>query len=164
MIPIKHLGDVTKINGAEIKKVDCITFGAPCQDLSVAGKRAGMKHEAVGDAETTRSGLFYEAVRIIKEMREDDKCNGRSDESLRPRFAVYENVPGALSSNKGEDFRCVLEELAKVIQDDACIPRFEGGVATQRMYRLGQWERCLENTRCSTLRCAAAEKKNLCLG
>lgn len=126
MISIKHLGDVTKINGAEIEKVDCITFGAPCQDLSVAGKRAGMKHEDMGDEETTRSGLFYEAIRIIKEMREDDKRNGRSDDLIRPRYAVYENVPGALSSNKGEDFRCVLEETAKVIQSDVRIPRFEG--------------------------------------
>ena len=123
---MRHLGDVTKINGAEIEKVDCITFGAPCQDLSVAGKRAGMKHEDMGDGETTRSGLFYEAIRIIKEMREDDKRNGRSDDLIRPRYAVYENVPGALSSNKGEDFRCVLEETAKVIQSDVCIPRFEG--------------------------------------
>ena len=131
MIPIKHLGDVCKINGAEIEKVDCITFGAPCQDLSVAGKRAGMKHEDMGDDETTRSGLFYEAVRIIKEMREDDIRNGRTVDSARPRYAVYENVPGALSSNRnelgsGEDFRCVLEALAQVIQEDVCIPRFEG--------------------------------------
>ena len=128
---MKHLGDICKINGAEIEKVDVITFGAPCQDLSVAGKRAGMKHEEMGDDETTRSGLFYEAIRIIKEMREDDIRNGRTDEFVRPRYAVYENVPGALSSNKnevgsGEDFRCVLEEICKVIQPDVSIPRFEG--------------------------------------
>ena len=123
---MKHLGDVCKINGAEIEKVDCITFGAPCQDLSVAGKRAGMKHEDMGDDETTRSGLFYEAVRIIKEMREDDINNGRTADSARPRYAVYENVPGATSSNGGEDFRCVLEALAQVIQSDVSIPRFEG--------------------------------------
>lgn len=123
---MKHLGDICKINGAEIEKVDCITFGAPCQDLSVAGRRAGMKHEAVGDDETTRSGLFYEAIRIIKEMREDDIRNGCTNEFVRPRYAVYENVPGATSSNSGEDFRCVLEEIAKVIQKDVCIPRLEG--------------------------------------
>lgn len=128
---MKHLGDICKINGAEVEKVDCITFGAPCQDLSVAGKRAGMKHEEMGDDETTRSGLFYEAIRIIKEMREDDIKCGRAADAIRPRYAVYENVPGALSSNRnelgsGEDFRCVLEEICKVIQEDVCIPRFEG--------------------------------------
>ena len=69
---MKHLGDITKINGTQITPVDVITFGAPCQDLSVAGKRAGMKHEAAGDDETTRSGLFYEAIRIIQEMRKHD--------------------------------------------------------------------------------------------
>lgn len=67
---MKHLGDISKVNGARIEPVDIITFGSPCQDLSVAGKRAGLKHEANGDEETTRSGLFMEAVRIIKEMRE----------------------------------------------------------------------------------------------
>lgn len=123
---MKHLGDICKINGAEIEKVDCITFGAPCQDLSVAGKRAGMKHEEMGDEETTRSGLFYEAIRIIKEMREDDIKWGRAADTIRPRYAVYENVPGATSSNQGEDFHCVLEEIAKVIQADVHIPRYEG--------------------------------------
>ena len=123
---MRHLGNICGINGSEIEKVDCITFGAPCQDLSVAGKRAGMKHEEMGDDETTRSGLFYEAIRIIKEMREDDISKGRTTDSARPRYAVYENVPGATSSNDGEDFRCVLEEMCKVIQEDVCIPRFEG--------------------------------------
>ena len=65
-----HIGDVSKVNGADIEPVDLITFGSPCQDLSVAGKRAGLKHEGNGDEETTRSGLFMEAIRIIKEMRE----------------------------------------------------------------------------------------------
>nr|DAW29065.1 MAG TPA: Cytosine specific methyltransferase [Caudoviricetes sp.] len=104
---MKHLGDVSKINGAEIEPVDVITFGSPCQDMSVAGKRAGLKHENKGDDKTTRSGLFYEAIRIIREMRE--ATNGRY-----PTFAVWENVPGAFSSNKGEDFRCVLEELVRI--------------------------------------------------
>jgi DNA (cytosine-5)-methyltransferase 1 len=112
---MKHLGDVSKINGAEIEPVDIITFGSPCQDMSVAGKRAGLKHEANGDEETTRSGLFMEAVRIIKEMRE--ATNGEY-----PRFAVWENVPGAFSSNKGEDFRIVLEELIKVAEPYAVMP------------------------------------------
>ena len=112
---VKHLGSVTDIKGGEVEPVDVITFGSPCQDLSVAGKRAGLKHEANGDDETTRSGLFMEAVRIIKEMRE--ATNG-----VYPRFALWENVPGAFSSNKGEDFRIVLEELIKVVEPTAVMP------------------------------------------
>ena len=116
---MKHLGDITKINGAEIEPVDVITAGSPCQDLSVAGKRAGLEGE--------RSGLFMEQIRIIKEMRENDRRNnGRTGEFIRPRYMVWENVPGALSSNKGEDFRCVLEETAKIVQEDAVIPRPDG--------------------------------------
>lgn len=80
----------------------------------MAGKRAGLDGE--------RSGLFMEQIRIIKEMREHDRANGRTDEFIRPRYMVWENVPGALSSNKGEDFRCVLEETAKIVQEDAVIP------------------------------------------
>ena len=105
---MKHLGDITKIHGDKIEPVDCITFGSPCQDLSIAGRRAGLAGE--------RSGLFMEAVRIIKEMR--SSTNG-----LYPTFAVWENVPGAFSSNGGEDFRAVLEELARVEQPDVSIPR-----------------------------------------
>ncbi len=112
---MKHLGDISKIHGAEIEPVDVITFGSPCQDLSVAGKRAGLKHAANGDEETTRSGLFMEAVRIIKEMRE--KTHGEY-----PRYAIWENVPGAFSSNKGEDFRIVLEELIKITEPSAVMP------------------------------------------
>ena len=112
---MKHLGDISKVNGAEIEPVDIITFGSPCQDLSVAGKRAGIKHEANGDEETTRSGLFMEAVRIIKEMR---KATGGEF----PRFALWENVPGAFSSQKGEDFRVVLEELIRVVEPRAVVP------------------------------------------
>lgn len=112
---MKHLGSITEIKGNEVRPVDVITFGSPCQDLSVAGKRAGLKHEDNGDDETTRSGLFMEAVRIIKEMRE--KTNGKY-----PRFAVWENVPGAFSSNKGEDFRIVLEELIKIVEPTATMP------------------------------------------
>ncbi len=110
-----HLGDVSKVNGAEIEPVDIITFGSPCQDLSVAGLRKGLKHEENGDEETTRSGLFMEAIRIIKEMRE--ATNGQY-----PTFALWENVPGAYSSNKGEDFRIVLEEFVKVKEPDATVP------------------------------------------
>lgn len=112
---MKHLGDITKINGAEIEPVDVVTAGSPCQDLSVAGKRAGLEGE--------RSGLFMEQIRIIKEMRENDRRrNQRTDEYIRPRYMVWENVPGALSSNKGQDFKCVLEETAKIVQEDAVIP------------------------------------------
>ena len=96
---MKHYLNVCDVNGAEVEPVDVITFGSPCQDLSVAGKRAGLKHESNGDDETTRSGLFMEAVRIIKEMREQDEFrqlrSGRTNQHIRPRFAVWENVPGA---------------------------------------------------------------------
>ena len=112
---IKHLGSVTDIKGGEVEPVDVITFGSPCQDLSVAGKRAGLKHTDNGDDETTRSGLFMEAVRIIKEMRE--ATNG-----VYPRFALWENVPGAFSSNKGEDFRIVLQELIQIAEPTAVMP------------------------------------------
>ena len=112
---MKHLGSVTDTKGNEVEPVDVITFGSPCQDLSVAGKRAGLKHEDNGDDETTRSGLFMEAVRIIREMRE--ATNG-----VYPRFALWENVPGAFSSNKGEDFRIVLEELIKIVEPSAVMP------------------------------------------
>lgn len=103
-----HLGDITKMSGFSTPPVDAITFGSPCQDLSVAGKRVGLAGE--------RSGLFMEAVRIIKEMRE--ATNGKY-----PKYAVWENVPGAFSSNKCEDFRAVLEELARVKEADVSIPR-----------------------------------------
>lgn len=106
---MKHLGDITKVNGAEIEPVDVITFGSPCQDLSVAGRQAGMKHESNGDATTTRSGLFMEAVRIIKEMR-------RATNDEYPKFAVWENVPGAFSSNRGEDFHTVLQEIIQIVE------------------------------------------------
>ena len=109
---MKHLGDISKVNGAEIEPVDVITFGSPCQDLSVAGRQAGMKHESNGDSTTTRSGLFIEAVRIIKEMR-------RATNDKYPKFAIWENVPGAFSSNKGEDFRTVLQEIIKIVEPTA---------------------------------------------
>ena len=130
---MKHLGSVTDINGAEVEPVDIITFGSPCQDLSVAGKRAGLKHEDNGDEETTRSGLFMEAVRIIKEMRE--ATNGEY-----PTFAVWENVPGAFSSNRGEDFRIVLEELIKIAEPTAVMPAVpKGGWAYADCYRGDGW-------------------------
>lgn len=117
-----HYGDITKINGHEVPLVDVVTGGSPCQDLSVAGKRAGLDGE--------RSGLFMEQIRLIKEMRDASarelQLRG-SDEPIRPRYMVWENVPGAFSSNQGEDFRCVLEETAKIVDKNASIPRLEGG-------------------------------------
>ena len=130
---MKHLGSVTDVRGNEIEPVDIITFGSPCQDLSVAGKRAGLKHETEGDDETTRSGLFMEAVRIIKEMR--DATNG-----VYPRFAVWENVPGAFSSNKGEDFRIVLERLIQIVEPTAVMPDVpKAGWAYADYYRGNGW-------------------------
>lgn len=96
---VRHLGDIKDIDGSEIEPVDIISFGSPCQDLSIAGKRAGL--------EGKKSNLFYEAIRVIKEMR--CKSNGKY-----PRYLLWENVPGAFSSNKGEDFRCVLEEITRI--------------------------------------------------
>ena len=107
---MKHLGDITKISGYDIEPVDCITGGSPCQDLSVAGKRAGLAG--------ARSGLFMEQIRIVKEMRDADRKRGRSDEFIRPRFMVWENVPGAFSSNKGKDFAAVLEETIRIVEPD----------------------------------------------
>ena len=103
---MKHYGDISKLNGAELPPVDIITFGSPCTDLSVAGKRAGIQAE--------RSGLFFEAIRIIKEMR--CKTNGEY-----PKYIVWENVPGAFSSGGGEDFRCVLEEICKIADESAAV-------------------------------------------
>lgn len=123
-----HLGDVSKINGAEILPADIISFGSPCQDLSVAGQRAGMKHQSLGDEETTRSGLFLDAIRIIKEMRE--ATNGRY-----PTFALWENVPGAFSSNRGEDFREVLNAFVHIMEEDAEVPPpYEGKWPTADLY------------------------------
>ena len=113
---MKHLGDITKISGYTAPIVDCVVGGSPCQELSIAGKRAGLDGEL--------SGLFMDQVRIVKEMRERDvRVNGRTGVDVRPRYLVWENVPGAFSSNKGEDFRIVLEEIARVKDKDAVIPR-----------------------------------------
>lgn len=140
---MKHLGDITKLNGAEIPVVDVITGGSPCQDLSVAGKRAGLKHESHGDEETTRSGLFMDQIRLVKEMREHDRTLGRTGESVRPRYMVWENVPGAFSSNGGKDFQAVLEEIIKVSEPDAPgVPLPEAGKWSKSgcIYdELGRW-------------------------
>lgn len=116
---MKHYGDITKIHGATVEPVNVIIGGSPCQDLSVAGKQKGIKHTDNGDDETTRSGLFMEQLRIIKEMRRNDIEHGRTGIYIRPRFMVWENVPGAFSSNKGADFGAVLEETVKVVCEKA---------------------------------------------
>lgn len=114
---MKHYGDITKIKGAAVEPVDVVCGGSPCQDLSVAGKRAGLAGE--------RSGLFMEQIRLIKEMRKyvDELHSRGANVDIRPvRYMVWENVCGAYSSNGGEDFRAVLEETCRVVDEDAVIP------------------------------------------
>lgn len=106
-----HLGDITKIHGGEAPVVDVVIGGSPCQDLSIAGKRAGLAG--------ARSGLYMEQIRIIKEMRKRDMASGRTDEFVRPRYMVWENVPGAFSSNGGKDFAAVLEEAIRIAEPEA---------------------------------------------
>lgn len=118
-----HLGDITKIHGGAAPVVDAVIGGSPCQDLSIAGKRAGLAGE--------RSGLYMEQIRVIREMREHDRANGRSGEFIRPRYMVWENVPGAFSSNHGKDFAAVLEEAVRVIEPEAPpVPAPEKGWTT----------------------------------
>lgn len=104
---MRHLGDITKINWFEVEPVDCVTGGSPCQDLSVAGKRAGLAGE--------RSGLYMEQIRCVKELRKAGERTGK----IRPRYMVWENVPGAFSSNGGKDFAAVLEEAVKIVEPEA---------------------------------------------
>ena len=134
---MKHYGDITKLSGYDLPVVDVITGGSPCQDLSVAGKRAGLAGE--------RSGLFMEQMRIVREMRERDKGSGRTGWAIRPRYMVWENVPGAFSSGnpKGSDFAAVIEEIIKVAEPDAnvcvCVP--DGGWTKSGYYYStdGKW-------------------------
>lgn len=108
---MRHMGDITKINGADIPPVDVVIGGSPCQDLSVAGKRAGLAG--------ARSGLYMEQIRVTREMREHDRRMGRTGELVRPRYMVWENVPGAFSSNGGKDFAAVLEEVIRIAEPEA---------------------------------------------
>lgn len=144
---MKHLGSVTDIKGFLIEPVDIITFGSPCQDLSIAGKRAGL--------DGARSGLFWEAVRIIREML-------LATGGKYPRFVIWENVPGALSSNKGKDFEVVLNELLHLRE-------FAGGRANQSILQHGKWgglrklrSCCLSNRQCSTLGNPPAPAQSIC--
>lgn len=132
-----HFGDITKLHGDTLPVVDVITGGSPCQGLSVAGKRAGLADE--------RSGLFMEQIRVVKEMRERDRANGRTGWLIRPRYMVWENVPGAFSSGKpkGADFAAVLEEIIKVAEPgaDVCVCVPEGGWTKSGCYYAddGSW-------------------------
>jgi len=116
-----HVGDITKLNGAVLPPVDIICGGSPCQDLSVAGARAGLAG--------SRSGLFMEQTRITKEMRDADERRGRTGIHVRPRFLLWENVPGAFSSGtpKGEDFRIVLEEIVRIKAGGVSVPEPDTG-------------------------------------
>ena len=116
---ILHVGDITKLNGAELPPVDIITGGSPCQDLSVAGARAGLAGE--------RSGLFMEQIRVVKEMRDADERRGRTAHTVRPRYMCWENVPGSFSSAGGEDFRIVLEEIVRIKDGSCSVPRPDSG-------------------------------------
>lgn len=122
---MQHYGDITKINGHKVPLVDVVCGGSPCQDLSVAGQRKGLSGE--------RSGLFMEQIRIVKEMRDESVRQLRSRGAVvdfrcvQPRYMVWENVPGAFSSNKGEDFRCVLEEICRIADKTATVPMPKDG-------------------------------------
>ena len=138
-----QLGDIKNVNGADLPCVDILCNSSPCQDLSVAGGRKGMKHEDAGDEETTRSGLFYEVIRITKEMRDaynERLSSGRANESDRPiRYWCWENVPGAFSSNRGADFKAVLDSLVEIVQEeksDIPIPR-GGGTMPESWMEMG---------------------------
>lgn len=109
---MKHFGDITKLSGRDLPPVDIITGGSPCQDLSVAGNRAGLSGE--------RSGLFMEQIRIVKEMRDEYRRTHECNPSdIKPRFMVWENVQGAFSSNSGKDFQAVLTEIVRIVKTDA---------------------------------------------
>jgi DNA (cytosine-5)-methyltransferase 1 len=126
---IKHYGDVSKLDGRDMEPVDIITFGSPCQDMSIAGKHEGL--------DGNRSGLFYQAIRIIREMRE--KTNGE-----KPRYIVWENVQGAFSSNKGEDFRCVLESVCRIADETVSVPPVNKWAGAGHIMGTGLL-RCLED-------------------
>lgn len=144
---MQHLGDITKIDGGKIEPVDVITFGSPCQDLSVAGKRAGIHDGA-------RSSLFFHAVRIMKEMRE--ATNG-----VYPRIVIWENVHGALSSNGGEDFRAILQALCEIADGGADVSRPAKGKWGGWRHRGRRLQHCLEDIRRSVLGSAPETPSNL---
>ena len=151
---MKNYGDICKLSGYDLPIVDVITGGSPCQDLSVAGLRKGLEGE--------RSGLFMEQIRIVKEMREHDRqqllSRGADDNlrlGIRPRFMVWENVPGAFSRNKGKDFQAVLTEIIKIAEPEcADVPMPDKGKWPKSgcLYdEMGGVVSCLEGTRCAVL-------------
>ena len=122
---MKHYGDISQMDGGKVEPVDIITFGSPCTDMSIAGRRAGLDGK--------QSSLFYQAIRIIQEMRE--ATHGRY-----PRYIVWENVPGAFSSNKGEDFKAVLEAVIGIKEPGAQVPMPEKNLWPYADLYLGeQW-------------------------
>lgn len=124
---MEHFGDVSQIKGNEVPAVDVFIGGSPCQDLSIAGQRKGIQHSDLGNQDKTRSGLLLEEIRIIREMRKKDETLGRTGKHVRPRFCVWENVPGAFSSNGGGDFRLVLESFCKIAREDVFVPLPDDG-------------------------------------
>lgn len=112
---MKHYGDIGKMNGYAVEPVDVVAGGSPCQDMSIAGARAGLDGE--------KSGMFRHYIRVVKEMRQSDIDAGRKGKQIRPRYLVWENVPGAFSSNKGEDFREVLKAIVHIVDEYAVIPK-----------------------------------------
>lgn len=172
---MRHLGDITKIDGTNVEPVWCISGGSPCQDLSVAGKRKGLRHADLGDEETTRSGLFMEQCRITKEMRSIERTIKNDDgtvESVRlPRYLIWENVPGSLSSNfdaKSEDggfgdFGAVLEEIIRVEQPDYILPRLPKKWKWNKagVIDLDWGGACMANPRCPVLRRCSEKTENM---
>ena len=116
---MKHVGDITKLDGAKLPPVDIICGGSPCQDLSISGARAGLAGQ--------RSSLFHDQIRIIREMRDADRKRGRTGNDVRPRFGCWENVPGAYSSSGGEDFRAVLEAFLRIEEPQLHVVRPASG-------------------------------------
>lgn len=122
---IQHLGDIKNLDGRSVPPADIVTGGSPCQNLSVAGRREGLYG--------SQSSLFFEQIRIIKEMRTNDIKAGRKEKDIRPRIMVWENVPGTFSSSKGEDFRRILEEICKIADKTITIP----GPSRNKWFRAG---------------------------
>jgi Site-specific DNA methylase len=133
---MRHMGDITKLKGENLPVVDIIAGGSPCQDLSVAGRREGLDGE--------RSGLFLEQVRLVREMRRQEErrmgSGRRADQLVRPRYMVWENVPGAFSSGepKGADFHTVLEEVCRIPEESVSVPRPPGGAWTPAGIIMGE--------------------------
>lgn len=153
---MRHVGDITKLRGWELPTVDCVAGGSPCQNLSAAGNGEGLDGE--------QSKLFFEQIRVVKELRQHDAEYGRTGQLIRPRWMVWENVPGAFSSNGGRDFQAVLSEIVRIAEPTAPdVPMPKGGVAKGGMphVRAGKVECCLESTRRSVLGSAPAKKEDL---